>query len=57
MIQEKISPKVIEMKRQGEQEGEKEKQEIQQQQQSSAAAVERHYTRRDLEMLERISIS
>src|SRR5215207_8498218 len=49
MIQEKISPKVIEMKRQGEQEGEKGKQEIQQQQQSSAAAVERHYTRRDLE--------
>src|SRR5215203_1735595 len=48
MIQEKISPKVIEMKRQGEQEGEKGKQEIHQQQ-SSAAFVERHYTRHNLE--------
>jgi MPBQ/MSBQ methyltransferase len=49
MIQEKISSEVIEMERQGEQEAEKGKQEIQQQQSSAAAAVERHYTRHNLE--------
>jgi ubiquinone/menaquinone biosynthesis C-methylase UbiE len=48
MIQEKISSEVIEMERQGEQEGEKGKQEIHQQQ-SSASVVELHYTRPNLE--------
>lgn len=48
MIQEKISSEVIEIEIQGEQEGEKGKQEIHQRQ-SSAAAVERHYTRPNLE--------